>query len=302
MLFWLFIIILSYLFFSLASFGDKLVLSHHLKPVYYIFYVGLLSLLVLLLIPFVGFYAISLKALLWVFLASLSFMGGLYFLYSAVEKFEVSRVTPIVGSFQPLIVLFLSWLFWGDQVFNTVHLVAFFILLIATFIISFEKKLKLTKGLLALSLSASLLVALNVVLLKVVFSHISFFQTIIWMGLVNFIVALFFNIRSGVIKELLNNKKEANSKKGLALVIATQSAGGVAGLLQNAAIFLAPASSLAIINALRGVQYVFLFLITLFFSSFYPKIFKENISKKVIIQKVASILLIVLGLAILVIY
>lgn len=296
MMIWLPVILLAYFFFSWSSFGDKLVLSRHLKPATYLFYVGFFSLLVLPLIFFTDFHIPAANVLFLVFLASASFMAGLFFLYSAVEKFEVSRVTPIVGSFQPLAVLFLSWIFWQSQTLKTSHVIAFFILLVATFVISWEKKISLTKNLVIFSLAASLLMALNIVLMKMVFSHLSFLHSLVWVGISNFLVAILFNLKSNLVRDLFGGKKHSTIKSNIMLVLATQSAGGVAGLLQSAAIFLAPASSLAIINSLRGVQYVFLFLITLFFSFFSPGVLKEDFSKSVIFQKLFAIILVFISL------
>lgn len=296
---WFLIIILAYLFFSFASFGDKLVLQRSKNPKLYVFYVGSLSLLALILVPFADFSLPDSTSLFWIILASLVFISGLYALYSAVEKFEVSRVVPIVGALQPIFILFLSWAFFGFSIMGTGNFLAFFILLAAGAIIAFEKKFELTKSLLSLSLSSSFLIASSFIFLKMVFIGQPFLNGIIWVGIFNFLFALTFLLDPNFKKELFTQKSALN-KKTVLLVVLTQSAGGLAGILQNLAIYLAPVSSLAIINALRGVQYVFLFLITLIFSYLFPKILKEEVSIRTIIQKSISIFLIAVGLAILV--
>jgi len=70
-------------------------------------------------------------------------------------------------------------------------------------------------------------------------------------------------------------------------------------VLQNWAVALAPLIYLAFINALQGVQYVFLLIFTAFLSLKLPQILKEEISRKIISQKIIAILLIGGGLAIL---
>ena len=95
-------------------------------------------------------------------------------------------------------------------------------------------------------------------------------------------------------------KQNVLGKNTGVIFLSTQAAGGIANILQNFAISLAPVAYLAIMNSLKGIQYVFLFAITLFLSFFFPKILKEETSKRVIIQKIISILLIAAGLAILV--
>ena len=64
-------------------------------------------------------------------------------------------------------------------------------------------------------------------------------------------------------------------------------------LLQNYAIFL---GSVALVNALQGVQYAFLLVLGGLISVFYPNLLKENISTKVVIQKLTAVLLISIGL------
>jgi len=84
------------------------------------------------------------------------------------------------------------------------------------------------------------------------------------------------------------------------IFILAQGAGGAANILQSWSISLAPIAYLAILNSLKGLQYVFLFIMTIAISLFLPKVLHEEMSKKQIIQKVVSIILIGLGLAILV--
>ncbi|MEK7124639.1 MAG: DMT family transporter [Patescibacteria group bacterium] len=296
---WLFIIILAYFFFSIASLGDKLVLSRAQSPRLYTFYVGVLSLIVLVLTPFADFRIPVPYNLFWIILTSFVLITGMYALYSAVNKFDVSRVVPVIGAVQPLFILILSWLFWGAQVIKANSLFAFAILLLGGIIISFEKKPRLTKELLKISFLASFLTALSFILFKIVFQREPFLRAIIWIGIFNFIFVLFFLFYKSFRREIFE-KKAAFSKKTLTLVVLTQSAGGLASLLQNFAIYLAPVSSLAIINALRGIQYVFLFMITSALSLFLPKVLKEKISKKIIRQKSVAILIIISGLIILV--
>ncbi|OGZ65423.1 MAG: hypothetical protein A3C50_03730 [Candidatus Staskawiczbacteria bacterium RIFCSPHIGHO2_02_FULL_43_16] len=299
MLLWLVIVIASYLLFGLSSFGDKLVLNRSPNPKLYTFYVGVLSSLAIILIPFAGFHIPDVVSFFWIFLTSLVSVAGLYMLYSAVAKFDVSRVVPIVGAVQPILVLFLGWFFWGVRAITFNNILAFSILLLASIIISFEKKLAPNKQLLTFSLVTALLVALSLVFIKMVFLRQTFLQGTIWIGICNLLLVLTFLFIPGFKKEAFG-KQSAPGKKTLLLVLFTQLVGGLAAFSQTFAISLVPVSSLAIINALRGIQYVFIFLVTLFFSSFFPNILKERISRKIVIQKSIAILLIIFGLVILV--
>ena len=119
------------------------------------------------------------------------------------------------------------------------------------------------------------------------------------MNFFSFLFVLLFLFDGNLRRIIFANTKTSNKKTGVNFLF-SQSAGAIAGFLQNYAISLAPVEYLAIMNSLRGIQYVFLFMITLFFSLLLPHVFKEKISQKIVIKKSISILLIVVGLAILV--
>ena len=94
-------------------------------------------------------------------------------------------------------------------------------------------------------------------------------------------------------------KKGIFKKKIAFTFLFTKMTGASGSILQNGAIFVAPAILIPIINALSGVQYVFLIILaTLFFFKF-PKILKEEISRRVLLQKTLAVWLIVTGLALL---
>lgn len=297
---WLSIIILAYLLFAFGSFFDKLVLKGKPNPVSYTFYVGLFSLLVVLIIPFVQFQVPESRVFVWIILDALVYTAGLYFMFSALERFDVSRVVPIVGAFQPIFIFLLAWLFWGFQQTSGVHIAAFLLLLLGSIIISLEKRPELTIGFLGLTISSALMFSLDYTFAKFVFLSQPFLQGFIWIRMFVFVFALFLLLNKRNRGEIFAKKTVLNPKTQI-YFFSAQAFGGVANFLQSFAIFLAPVGFLATVNSLRGVQYVFLFLITLFVSLFLPKVLKEKFSKKLLFQKVVSIGLIVVGLALLIV-
>src|SRR3989344_5319806 len=182
----LLIIILAYLFFSFSSFGDKLILSgsrarQSVKPPLYTFYIGMLGILVVAFIPFAGFVWPSQAILPWIILEAAVFLVGLLALFKAVEKFEVSRVVPVVGAFQPIFVLLLTWLFWGFQPLGAMEFLAFVLLIVGSMIISLEKKPQVTFVFLFFTILASLLIALDYTLSKMIFLELPFLHGLVWM-------------------------------------------------------------------------------------------------------------------------
>lgn len=296
---WLPIIILSYLFFSLASLGDKIVLAGPSKPKSYTFYVGVLSIIVVLLIPFASFRIPDLNGFIWIVLEAVSYIAGLYGLFVSLEKYDVSKVMPTIGATQPIFIFALTWIFWGPQQLSSSSIVAFVFLLLGSVIISIDRSPKLTGDCLFLTLITSLVFSLDYVFSKFVFTDLQFLDGFIWMRIASFVLVLFFFFDRKFRKEIFNKQNLLSMKSGV-IFISAQCAGGLANILQNLAISLAPVAYLAIMNAMKGIQYVFLFVLTLVISLLFPRILKEETLKPVIIQKIVSIILIVIGLAILV--
>lgn len=299
MFYWLITIIIAYFFFSLAYLGDKLVLTSAPKPVSYTFYVGILNILTIFLLPFVSLGTPSALQFFWIILDAIIYIAGLYAMFVALEKFEVSTVMTTIGAIQPVFILFLTWFIWGFKAMSGLEMLAFLLLLAGTIIISFKKSASATKDYLKVAVLAAALFSLDYILQKVVFTGMPFWQGFVWIRIFCFLFSLVFLLRRSWRKEIFQ-KKTIGNKKTQAIFFFTQSSGGLANLLQSLAIFLVPAGFLPIINSLRGIQYVFLFLMTLFFTFFFPKILKEEISKKAVVQKIVSIILIVAGLALLV--
>ena len=311
MISWLLVIIASYLFFSLAFFGDKLVLSGPPNPRLYTFYVGFLGGLVILLAPFSTFSLPVPLILLWIVLEIIVYVLGLYAMFIALEKFEVSRVMTTIGALQPILILLFTWVFWSQEVMTGMNFLAFLLLVTGGVMISFGRKFKITGNYVLLVVFSSLMFSLDYIFSKMIFLIMPFLQSIIWMrtGAALLVLLLLFDkklriqifipIFSGIFRnKTIKIEKGAFDKKTGIIFLCSQTMGGIAAFLQSLAISLAPISYLAIISSLRGIQYVFLFIITLFFSYFFPKILKEDISWKIILQKTISIILIVMGLAI----
>jgi len=300
-MYWLLVIILAYLFFGFASLCDKLVLSGKPKPNSYTFYVGVFSLVVILLIPFTKFSFPSSTALTWIILDAFVHIVGLYTMYVALEKFDVSRVIATIGATQPIFIFILTWLFWGPQIMPIIDILAFSLLFIGSVIISIEKTPKITRDYLKITIFSSIMFSLDYIFAKFVFLNEKFLLGIIWIGIFIFLFALALLFKKKSRKEIFAKQMIFNKKTQIVFLCA-QAFGGIANFLQIFAISLAPIAFLAIMNSLRGIQYVFLFLLVLFISYFYPKVLKEELSKRIIFQKIISIIFIGIGLAILTAY
>lgn len=284
---WLIIIILAYFLFALVSLADKYILIGPPQAKTYAFYVGILGALVLLLIPFVGFSVPGLLEILFCLLAGALFIFSLLGLYQGLEHFEASRVIPAIGGFLPVFTLILTYFFSGELG----KISAFIPLVLGSVLISIEPGQKVSFGSLKISVITAFLFSLTFVLSKYVYTMQPFWNGFIWIRIGAFVTALFFIFTKEIRKEILK-KQFLFDKKTRTIFLTNQAVGGGAFVLQNWAISLAPLVYLSVINALQGIQYVFLFLLALLF-------LKEGLSKKIIAQKFFAILLIGIGLVIL---
>lgn len=295
---WLISIIISYFFFAFASLGDKIVLAGPAKPKSYTFFVGILSIISVLIIPFVDFGFPSGENLVWIILEAVVYVAGLYAFFYALENFEVSRIVPTIGATQPVFIGLLSLAFWGFQPVEARNIIAFIVLLAGSVLISIDKDPKITRKSLEIGLLTSLLFSLDFVFSKFVFLGMDFWPGFIWMRILSFVIVLVFLFDKSFRREIAEDS--GASKKTGVLFLFTQASGGAANILQSLSISLAPVAYLAIINSMKGIQYVFLFLMVVLVSHFLPKVLKEEMDKRVVLQKILSIIIIGLGLAILI--
>jgi drug/metabolite transporter (DMT)-like permease len=305
MTYWLLIIVSAYLFFGFASLCDKLVLTGSERkpphPKAYTFYVGVFSLVALLLIPFVDFRLPSATGLIWIMLDAIVHLAGLYAMYVALKKFDVSRVVATIGATQPIFIFILTWIFWGPQKMSASGVLALIVLFLGSALISIDKTRKVTGDYLKITLFSSVMFSFDYIFAKFVFLNHAFLPGIIWIGIFLFLFTLPLLLKKSFRKEIFE-RQIISDKKNQKFFVLAQGFGGAANFMQSFAISLAPVAFLATVNSLRGIQYAFLFIATIFISVFFPKILREELSKRVIVQKIISIILIIMGLAMLTVY
>ncbi len=298
---WIYIVIGAHFLNALVFVFDKYILSHtKLKSTLYAFYVGIFGLLAFALAPF-GFSLIPLNQILIALLAGALFTWGILFFYKSVQVEEVSRITPVVGGAIPIFSLALTYLILPERL-TANQLAAFALLVLGSVIIIWPRKKepgqRLTEPPLAkrlpIALISALLFAGSFVLTKYIFNFQPFINAFLWTRLGGFAAALFLLpwISSVVFSSAGIPKWRTLGLVGISKLISVS-----AFLLLNYGIFL---GKVALVNAMQGIQYFFLLVITAFLSYKFPKILKEQISRKVILRKLIAIILIFIGLGIIV--
>ncbi len=300
---WLLITILAYFILAVVFLVDKYLLTSGIpNPKLYAFFSGFAGLSLLVLIPFIHFVIPGPWLIILSFIGGAAYVYALYWFFKGLREFDASRIVPATGGLVPVFsFIFIYLSSFGKAKLGDLEFLAFIILIIGSILISVEREKLINKKSLKFSLLASLFFAFSFVLRKYVYLAIPFLSGLIWTTMGGVIVAFILLIFSSDIRRDIFKPKENFQKKTIILFVANQMAGGGGGFLQNWAIALAPLAYVSIINALQGTQYALLFILTIILSLKFPQIIKEEISKKIVYQKIIAILLISVGLALLVI-
>lgn len=309
---WLFFTIISYLMLAIVNLGDKFVVDKLIKNAKaYAFVVGFLSAIVFVLAPWFLSWP-GLFLFLVNIISGAFFIFALWTMYESLKIGEASRVVVVIGSIIPIFTIIFSILFFSEsfslnQWGGILFLIAGMILI--SFISSRRKKWPVffrrlfsvfyggyNKRWIFLAILSAFLYSLFFITTKYAYSQQDFMSSFIWIRGGSLLVVLLFLIDKKDRKDIVKSFKEKPNKKvrvGKGFVIFNQLLGSGSFILQNYAVYLGP---VAIINALQGVQYAFLLILGIFFSIFFPKILKEDISKKVLIKKIIAIFLVAIGL------
>lgn len=300
---WLYIAIISHFLSAIVFTVDKFLLSKTvLRPAAAAFYVGLLGgVASLFLIPF-GFSWLSFWQIIISFVAGIAFVFAVFFFYRSIQINEVSVIAPIVGGAIPIFTLILMYSFLGERLAIN-QLFAFFLLVFGGVIMLLPQKDKSnfktikifsSKELLIAVLSA-LLFAISFVSTKFIFTEQPFINGFVWIRLGGILGACLLFLGPNMRRAILETSKSVKIKTG-SLFVSNKVFSALAFVLLNYAIYL---GSVSLVNALQGIQYAFLLILVFFLSKKFPQIIKEQISRKVIFQKIIAILLISFGLGIL---
>ena len=291
-MFYIWIAVIAYLVFALNGVVDKFLLTKAVRhPVAYAFYIGITGPLTFVLAPF-GLKLVSFSDLFIAIVGGACFVWALYFLYVATQQTSISRLLPIEGGFVPFFTLIFAYIMLGERL-TTPQLAAFIFLVSGAVLIAFRKDAgRWHPKALGYAVMAAVLFALSFVLTKYIFNQTNFVSGLIWTRLGFLAVSLSFLIPKKSRQHIANATEEATPGNKI-LYYGARLSGGLAGLMQNYAISL---GSVIIVNALQGVQYAFLLLLTIFLSKYYPKILRERITKLILAQKILAIVFISLGL------
>jgi drug/metabolite transporter (DMT)-like permease len=323
---YLFAAIISYLLNAGVYVADKFLLSKQVhSSIVYAFYVGIWSIgnfVLLIFAPFVpNWFQLSLDLL-----AGLLFLFTLVFWYKALHQSEATRVVPIVGALTPVFSFIFSYLFLGATL-SLREGIAFIVLIAGGILISvkrtriyiFAETIERLKGiwgnalggisvqfrparrLLINSTVSAACFAAYYVFIKYIYGHTDqpFIGAFVWSRLGSFIGVLAMLLIPEWRRMISSTRtSEHRSKAQLAFFLGVRLAAAAAFIMLNWAVSLS--ENVSLINALQGVQYVFLLVLVVLLAHKYPKFMAEEVGRGVMLQKTLGAVLVGLGLYLLV--
>lgn len=290
---WMLLAISAQILSALTVFIDKYVLvsKQGLKhPVAFAFYTALLSGAVVVLLPFGVVSLPTFEIAFLTLIAALCYVGSLIFLYYAYEHLSVTDVIPITAAAGAIATGVLAAVFLsGDLPLNLIP--AYGLMLLGTiFVYCFCFPISL----LSTTVLSGLLLGSSTFIAKLVFEASSgdFWTALFWQLFMNVVVAvvLLLPARWHSIKTAFSGS--SHGVKWLAVL--SKSLGGFAFFLTFLAISM---GSVSIVNAMGGLQLVFLLVFVPLFIKGVPSIFKHEFMPGTHTLKIAGTVCIVLGLA-----
>lgn len=299
---WLVLSVAGYATKAVPTIVDKALL--HTKavknPATYAVAVSGIGGLVLLLAPFVLTWP-PLYILGYALASGATFTLATLFLFAALKHADASRVTPFIGAAMALTTAGLAYLSLSERL-GVHEVVAFLCLVLGGFLVT--RGSTQGQGLRGLAiwyaLGAAVTFSLSLVLSKAAFDRMpgAFLSAIVWMRFASLLAGGVILLAAPSVWRELRHVSAAPRTGTRWAFLGGQASGAVSGLLLYGAVALATKPSL--VNALGGLEFLFVVLFSALIAWLSPKLTAERFNSQTIVPILASIGFIGIGLWLLV--
>ena len=239
--------------------------------------------------------AISNLSLISVLVSSIIYTLATYFYFKALSKNDASIVV-VMFQLIPVFSYILALIFFNERL-TIQQIIGSIIIILSAVIISFDFEEKNNNSkfqALVLMIFSSLLYATYFILFDVAIRDSSYNSCAFWYQvgflLIGIVLMCIRSFRTTFIKAI-----KTNGKRYLSLNVTNEAINLWANLLVNFANVTIP---IAIANILNGFQGAFVFILGVIGVQVLPKSFKEDLRRKIVIQKIGCIVLSVVGLVV----
>lgn len=302
---WLVLVIVGQLLMAVVALVDKYVVtstSVAFRPLSYAFWISILSsgsIVVFLFswipVPIDGLAIPSLANIqapsLLVFALSVTagyaFFTALVSFFHALKQSDASDVVPVVGGLTAFFTLLLSYLFL-DATLSGNFFIGFVLLVLGTLMVS---QFRFTKHTILSVTHAGLMYGVHYIALKALLEETNFDTAFFWSRAMIVFIALSMLLVPEYYENIINHTKRAKVRDGM-FVFGNKILAGIASIVLLKAI---EHGDVALVQALGGIQYLFLLLVSVCCGWFLTRDVGENLTVRDIVHKVVSIPLIALG-------
>lgn len=234
----------------------------------------------------------SIQVLGMSFLAAYTFFMALVSMYDALKHGDTSDVMPVIGAVSALGTFGMSYLFLGTSV-SPNFIWGISLLIIGTLLVS---SLRFTKSMALHTFHSGLFFALHYIAMKGLFEETSFDDGFFWSRIGFVIFALSLLLVPVYFDKIKTETKHTSRQSGLLILGAKILAGIAAFMLLKATDW----GDVAVVQALDGLKFVFIILLSLIIGRFIPVTAGENeFDPSTIIRKVLYVCVITIGFVLL---
>lgn len=292
--------VIGYLLLAAAYIFDKFILTKSVsRPIVFAFYSTIFLLATIFAVPF-GVQALRGLDWVWALVSGVSFGFAVWTIFIALKHGESTHVNPFNGAIVTVFTyIFSLWLF-GEALSDNQQIGAG-LLVAACLLLSWQKtkgKSQIGQALLWATVSG-IFFALSHVTAKYLYGMYPFFTGFIWTRFATGIFGLGLLVHPAVRHVFTHRHSRVQPKTEakrhtLSLVVT----GKVCAVLSTICIqYAISLGSPTVVNALAGLQFLFMFMIIYGFTKFAPQIFQEYFTKKEILIELTAIAFIIAGSA-----
>lgn len=299
---WVFLVLLASAIWAATNFIDKYLIEKYFtkKVGVLILFSSLISVLIIPIFLILDPSIIIIDPIVSIIIILNSFLLILY-LFPYLEALRQEDVSTVAPLFQliPVISIFLGTIFF-KEILSPIQIFASFLIIFSSIAISLNLEKKIIFGLKTFFLMflSSFMVALNSLVFKLFSIELGFFQIAFWqyVGFFIFSIFLLVFVKKYRVDFIYTIKK--SGKKIISLNAVNEVINIFAQIIFYSTFTLAP---IGLIWVLNGFQPFFILIFGVFLTVLFPKLIKEDISKKVLYKKAIFIVLLFFGGALLVI-
>jgi uncharacterized membrane protein len=214
--------------------------------------------------------------------AGYSFFTALLSLFTALKQADASDAIPVIGGLNAVFTLLLSFAFLEGTGLSPTFFMGFVLLVLGTVVVS---RFRFTWQTMLATAHAGLMYGIHYIAIKALFNETNFDTAFFWSRLAIAAIALSMLLIPEYYEKIMS-KTRAAKKRDIGLVVGNKLLAGLASIILLKAIEIGDVS---IVQALGGLQYLFLLGISVIFGPLLARDFGENVTRRDVIHKVISI-------------